>query len=97
MASASVKGPKPAKGRGANLNPARRFGKTSGEAIDDGWNFEDEDIRAPETTVLPERAKTVLTYNDSPDIGLDRSVNPFRGQPLELAFDDLSNLSGDLN
>lgn len=69
----------PIKGRGANLNPAPRFGSTSGEAFDDGWNLEEEAIRAPETSVLPERAKSILSYNNSPDIGFDRSLNPFRG------------------
>lgn len=73
----------PIKGRGANLNPAPRYGKTAGEAFEDGWasdgDWDEEETRAPETTVLPERAKTILTYNDSPDIGFDRSLNPYRG------------------
>src|SRR3546814_14872240 len=33
----------------------------------------------PRTTVTIEKPKTILTFNASPDIGLDRSVNPYRG------------------
>jgi hypothetical protein len=32
-----------------------------------------------ETTLTAENAKTILSRNDSPDIGFDRSVNPYRG------------------
>src|SRR5262245_5260080 len=32
-----------------------------------------------ETTVLPERAKTIITRNDSPDIPFEQSINPYRG------------------
>lgn len=69
----------PHKGRGANLNPAPRFGQTARISLDDGWDFGEPEIRAPQTTVLPERAKSILTFNDSPDIGFDRSLNPYRG------------------
>ncbi|MGQ0620670.1 MAG: PA0069 family radical SAM protein [Panacagrimonas sp.] len=72
-------GDKPLRGRGANLNPAARYGNTARENYADGWDFGEEPIRAPETVVLAERAKSILTYNDSPDIGFDRSLNPYRG------------------
>lgn len=69
----------PLRGRGANLNPAPRFGQASRESVEDGWDLGEAPLRAPETVVLPERAKSMLTYNDSPDIGFDRSLNPYRG------------------
>lgn len=70
---------KPAVGRGANLNPAARYVATAREDFADGWNLGEEPLRPLETVVLPEHAKSILTYNDSPDIGFDRSLNPYRG------------------
>ncbi|MGQ0530982.1 MAG: PA0069 family radical SAM protein [Panacagrimonas sp.] len=69
----------PLRGRGTHINPAPRFGHTTSEASDDGWDLGEEVLRAPDTQVLPERAKTILSWNDSPDIGFDRSLNPYRG------------------
>jgi DNA repair photolyase len=66
------------KGRGSLSNPAGRFERTGIEAVDDGWTREE----APEsiaTSVQPDRAKGVLTTNDSPDVGFDQSINPYRG------------------
>lgn len=66
------------KGRGSLSNPAGRFDRTGIEAVDDGWAQEE----APEsvaTSVQPDRAKGVLTTNDSPDVGFDQSINPYRG------------------
>ncbi|WP_420467952.1 PA0069 family radical SAM protein [Panacagrimonas sp.] len=69
----------PWRGRGANLNPAPRYGRTSQERCADGWDLDEDELRAPGTTVLAERARSVISYNDSPDIGFDRSLNPYRG------------------
>lgn len=71
--------PMPLRGRGANLNPAPRYGRTQRTACADGWDLGEEELRAPGTTVLAEAARRVITYNDSPDIGFDRSINPYRG------------------
>ena len=71
-------GKTPLKGRGALSNPAGRFDRTGIEAVDDGWEREE----APEsvaTSVQPDRAKGVITTNDSPDIGFEQSINPYRG------------------
>ena len=38
-----------------------------------------QETLAPATQVLEERVKTILAANDSPDIGFDRSINPYRG------------------
>jgi DNA repair photolyase len=68
------------KNRGATLNPEGRFEKTSYEAFEDGWfNSEEENLSALETMLFPEKAKTIITHNDSPDIGFDQSINPYRG------------------
>src|ERR1700726_2590489 len=66
------------KGRGAASNPAVRFDATSREATHDGW-YEDEIVEHPAETVLPDRARSVITTNNSPDVGFDRSINPYRG------------------
>ena len=66
------------KGRGALSNPAGRFEKSDVEAVHDGW-YEEEQPQTIATTVTPERAKHVITKNESPDIGFDYSINPYRG------------------
>jgi DNA repair photolyase len=73
--------PRAHKGRGAGLNPAGRFEPTRAVLDDDGWGSLDAwaDEPSPRTEVLPDRSRTVLTRNQSPDIGFDRSVNPYRG------------------
>ncbi len=65
-------------GRGADINPHPRFDAERREAFDDGWDIEDE-VAPLRTTVTQERAKTVITRNNSPDIGFDRSINAYRG------------------
>lgn len=66
------------RGRGAALNPAGRFETQSGEHFDDGWDL-DEDIHSLATSVQVEKARSIITHNDSPDIFFDRSINPYRG------------------
>lgn len=65
-------------GRGAVSNPDGRFEKERREAFDDGWYMEEESDRVA-TEVTLEKPKTILTYNTSPDISFDRSINPYRG------------------
>ena len=66
------------KGRGASSNPAVRFEATRRERTHDGW-YEEEILEHPAESVLPDRARSVITTNDSPDVGFDRSINPYRG------------------
>jgi DNA repair photolyase len=66
------------KGRGAASNPAVRFDALALEQIHDGW-YEDEIVEHVDETVLPDRARSVITTNDSPDVGFDQSINPYRG------------------
>jgi DNA repair photolyase len=70
------------KGRGAVTNPAVRFESTRGEAWDDGWGTLAAEFAALPplpTTLTREAAKSALSWNDSPDLGFDRSLNPYRG------------------
>jgi DNA repair photolyase len=66
------------KGRGALSNPHVRFDSTSVEKADDGWYQEESAVSLPEI-VLPDHAKTVIATNNSPDVGFDQSINPYRG------------------
>jgi DNA repair photolyase len=70
--------PKRNRGRGAQTNASGRFERHQREDFDDGWNNVDP-LPVFETIEHVERAKTVITRNDSPDIGFDRSINPYRG------------------
>jgi DNA repair photolyase len=67
------------KGRGARSNASGRYEATVREAMDDGWTREDEAPAPLRTTLTPERARTIITRNTSPDIGFDRSINPYKG------------------
>ncbi len=66
------------KGRGTALQPAVRYDRQSVEAFDDGWDREEE-AAAPATTLLRDATRTIIARNDSPDLGFDRSINPYRG------------------
>jgi DNA repair photolyase len=74
------------KGRGAVSNRSGRYERFSHQAIDDGWR--DAEGRVPDddetpskllTSVQKDTSRTVIARNDSPDIGFDRSINPYRG------------------
>ncbi len=67
------------KGRGAVSNAAGRYERFRREAFDDGWGLEEGDAPRPPTQVLPDRSRSVIARNQSPDVPFDRSVNPYRG------------------
>ncbi|WP_439651693.1 PA0069 family radical SAM protein [Microvirga puerhi] len=66
------------RGRGSSANPTGRYEPAMRESFDDGWDIEDELPPLP-TEVIIEKPRTIITRNDSPDIGYDRSINPYRG------------------
>jgi DNA repair photolyase len=71
------------KGRGTSLRSAHRFESLARAAFDDGWGTVDDAAReappAPATTVTPDRARSALSRNDSPDIFFEQGLNPYRG------------------
>jgi DNA repair photolyase len=77
----------PEKGRGATFNPGNRFAHTEREIFDDGWAAElerdvslDGEAPAPlKTVVTIQQARTIISHNDSPDIGFSQSINPYQG------------------
>jgi DNA repair photolyase len=62
--------------RGAAENPPNRFEKVHLER-DEEWNPEEDPL--PRTQFLKDSSKTIIAYNDSPDIGFEASINPYRG------------------
>jgi DNA repair photolyase len=66
------------KGRGALSNPTGRFDALTIEQTDDGW-YQDDLSDGLGETVLPDSARGIITTNDSPDVGFDVSINPYRG------------------
>ncbi|MEM6941892.1 MAG: PA0069 family radical SAM protein [Pseudomonadota bacterium] len=67
------------KGRAALSNHAGRFEAHAREVVDDGWAREDEDLPVLRTQVRDERPRKIISYNRSPDLPFDRSINPYRG------------------
>ncbi len=68
-----------ARGRGALSNASGRFERQYVEPADDGWEQDENDLAAFRTETIPERPKTIITYNTSPDISFDRTINPYKG------------------
>jgi len=66
------------KGRAALSNPTSRFDSLTIETVADDW-YEEAIVPSIAETVLPDHARSVISTNDSPDVGFDRSVNPYRG------------------
>ncbi|MFN9956848.1 MAG: radical SAM protein, partial [bacterium] len=69
-------------GRGAGDNLPHRFPTTECEADGDTLDAlarEGETLPTLATEVTFEAARSILSYNDSPDLGFDRAINPYRG------------------
>jgi DNA repair photolyase len=69
------------KGRGTSAQPANRF--TDRVLIPDSefleWQRQSGDLGRPDTQILHDGSRTVISKNSSPDIEFDRSLNPYRG------------------
>jgi DNA repair photolyase len=66
----------PLRGRGSASNPKNRFETIERvpETAEDG-----DETSSPHTQFLVDSSKSIIAYNDSPDVGFDASVNPYRG------------------
>lgn len=67
------------KGRGASSNSVSRFDEHGRESFDDGWGASDQALPPLRTEVAIDATRKIITYNDSPDIPFDRTINPYRG------------------
>jgi DNA repair photolyase len=71
--------PRSKRGRGALSNQTGRYQTETRALDDDGWgNLENLPDALP-TSLAVDFAKTVISYNTSPDVPFDRSINPYRG------------------
>ncbi|MET0518208.1 MAG: PA0069 family radical SAM protein [Burkholderiaceae bacterium] len=75
--------PQALKGRGSAWAIAHRYQSELREQYDDGWGSLDQSAREehlpPATQIIEERAQSIISSNQSPDISFDRSINPYRG------------------
>lgn len=67
------------RGRGSLSNDVGRYESLTRVAIDDGWDNQDQELPPLHTEILVDNTKTIINYNQSPDIPFDRSINPYRG------------------
>ena len=71
------------RGRGAMENPAGRFERFTSEADGDALDRQEEAEFACETPFKTELyndpSRSIISTNDSPDVGMDTSLNPYRG------------------
>ncbi|MBV6658636.1 MAG: PA0069 family radical SAM protein [Devosiaceae bacterium] len=72
------KHPQSHRGRGALTNASGRFEAFARVPTDDGWDSLD-DLPPLKTEIVSEAARHIITRNTSPDVGFDRSINPYRG------------------
>jgi DNA repair photolyase len=71
--------PQGPKGRGAKSNDSGRFEAFTRHDFNDGWDREEDDPPRLKTELQVEKARKIITENDSPDIGFNKSINPYRG------------------
>jgi DNA repair photolyase len=69
--------PQPRRGRGASTNPANRFELLSVDPDPD--EQPDDEVPALTTRFYRDFTRTIIAHNDSPDVGFEASVNPYRG------------------
>ena len=75
----AIQHPEGRRGRGSASNASGRFERERRVALDDGWGSLDEVPPPLATKVTVDATRTIIARNDSPDVGFDRSINPYRG------------------
>jgi DNA repair photolyase len=65
----------PHRGRGVFSNPKNRFESVQRECETDP----EAEVPTPSTRFLTDNAKSIIATNDSPDVGFDAGINPYRG------------------
>src|SRR5215475_322077 len=68
----------PIRGRGTPAAPANRF-ESSALDPDPETGFEDELTPDPRTQFLRDASRSAIARNQSPDVGFDAAINPYRG------------------
>ena len=70
--------PLPIHGRGASYNPPNRFERLHVEP-DDWIDPDDPEPAPPQTQILRDNTREILSRNDSPDLSFEHGINPYRG------------------
>jgi DNA repair photolyase len=68
--------PSPVRGRGSAANPPNRFERIAYEPDE---ACADAEAPAPATVLLKDNSRSIIAFNDSPDVGFEASINPYRG------------------
>ncbi len=69
----------PVAGRGSSFNPKNRFASTDSR-FDENQDGQNEALaEKPDTIFITDHAKSIITWNDSPDIPFEAGINPYRG------------------
>jgi DNA repair photolyase len=63
------------RGRGTSSNPRNRFERTAYETSE----WDEPGDPHPQTVFLKDETRSIINYNDSPDVGFNASINPYRG------------------
>ena len=69
--------PLPIHGRGASANPANRFAALTIEPDPD--ERPGDEVPSLTTKFFRDFTRTIIAHNDSPDVGFESSINPYRG------------------
>lgn len=69
------------RGRGVTSNPTNRFVSVASERFED---YDDSEDPSPRTQLLADASASLITYNDSPDIPFNASLNVYRGCEHEI-------------
>jgi DNA repair photolyase len=67
------------RGRGSLSNASGRFERETRHCFDDGWETQAEPLAPLRTTLTEEKSRNVIARNESPDVGFETSINPYRG------------------
>jgi DNA repair photolyase len=65
--------------RGTAYDPPNRFEAAHRDSFDDGWETLAGEAAAPQTVLIKDATRSIISRNDSPDLGFDRGLNPYRG------------------
>ncbi len=66
-------------GRGTAQDPANRFEAERRVVFDDGWETLAEEQPKAETVLIRDATRSIISWNNSPDLNFDRGLNPYRG------------------
>jgi len=67
------------RGRGSISNASGRFERRTRHCFDDGWDSAGLPLPPLRTILSEDKSRSIIARNDSPDVGFEQSINPYRG------------------